>query len=81
MVYLIAAALFWIGLIISGLTYNQRCRSQQRCESVACSRQSRDLERVTVLSRVPGLTFAVPLFPDCSALYSRWSRKGEGSPG
>ncbi len=81
MAYLIAAALFWVGLIVSGLIYNQRRRSQQRCESIACSRQSRDLERVTIPSRVDGLTFAVRLCPDCFAGYSRWVREREDGPG
>ena len=38
--YLIAAALFWVGLIVSGLIYNQRRRNKQRCETIVCSRQS-----------------------------------------
>ena len=81
MVCLIAAALSWVGLVVSGLIYNQRRKSQQRCESTSCSRQSRDLERVTVPSKVPGLTFVVRLCPGCFALYSRWVGEGEGSPG
>ena len=81
MAYLIAAALFWVGLIVSGLIYNQLRRSQQRCESIACSRQSKDLERVTIPSRVDGLTFAVRTKSDGFAGYSRWVRKRDNGPG
>ena len=73
MAYLAAAILFWIGLIVSGLVYNNRRRNQRRCANITCSKQSRDLERVTVPSVVDGLTFGVDLCPDCWVLYSRWA--------
>lgn len=73
MIYLIAAALVWAGLIAGGLVYNARRRSQRRCANMACSRQSTSLERVTVPSRVEGTTLTANLCPDCWALYRRWA--------
>ena len=73
MVYIAAAVFLWITVVASAFAYLRR-RGQQRCGNIACSRQSRDLERVTVPSKVDGLTFDVRLCPDCFALYSRWAR-------
>ena len=73
--YLLAAVLFWVGLLASAWVYNSRRRRQQRCANIACSRQSRDLERVTIPAVVEGITIDVRLCPDCWALYRRWATR------
>ena len=73
MILIIAAVVFWIGLVLSGVAYNVRRRNQLRCANMSCSQISRDRKGVTIPSVAEGITLDVKLCPECWALYRRWA--------